>query len=66
VLPLLVAVAIALGAFLIIYRERLARRFRRRNPGSAFNSSRFYLYSGIILAATGILAGVVTGFLDYI
>jgi NhaP-type Na+/H+ or K+/H+ antiporter len=64
--PFLVAVAIALGAFLIIYRERLARRFRRRNPGSAFNSSRFYLYSGIALAAAGIVAGVVTGFLDYI
>jgi NhaP-type Na+/H+ or K+/H+ antiporter len=63
--PLLVAAAIALGAFLIIYRGRLARRFRRRNPGSAFNSSRFYLYSGIALAAVGIAAGVVTGFLDY-
>ena len=62
---LLVVAAIALGAFLIIYRERLARRFRRRNPGSAFNSSRFYLYGGIALAAVGIAAGVVTGFLDY-
>ena len=63
--PLLVAVAIALGAFLIIYRERLARRFRRRNPGSAFNSSRFYLYSGVALVVAGIVAGVVGGFLDY-
>jgi multisubunit Na+/H+ antiporter MnhB subunit len=65
VLPLLVAVAIALGAFLIIYRERMARRFRRRNPGSAFNSSRFYLYSGVALVVAGIVAGVVSGFLDY-
>ena len=63
--PLLVALAIALGAFLIIYRERLARRFRRRNPGSAFNSSRFYLYSGVALVVAGIVAGVVGGFLDY-
>ena len=63
--PLLVAVAIALGAFLIIYREQMARRFRRRNPGSAFNSSRCYLYSGVVLVAAGIVAGVVSSFLDY-
>ena len=63
--PLLVAVAIALGAFLIIYRERMARRFRRRNPGSAFNSSRFYLYSGVALVVAGIIGGVVGGIFDY-
>ena len=63
--PLLVAVAIALGAFLIIYRERMARRFRRRNPGSAFNSARFYLYSGAALVVAGTVAGVVTAFFDY-
>ncbi len=64
-LPLLVAVAVGLGAFLIIYRERLARRFRRRNPGSAFNSSRFYLLSGVALAVAGIGAGIVAAVLDY-
>jgi hypothetical protein len=63
--PLVVALAVALGAFLIIYRERLARRFRRRNPGSAFNSSRFYLFSGIALAVAGIAGGIVGGVLDY-
>ena len=63
--PLVVAVAIALRAFLIIYRERMARRFRRRNPGSAFNSSRFYLYSGVALVVAGIIGGVVGGIFDY-
>jgi hypothetical protein len=63
--PLVVALAVALGAFLIIYRERLARRFRRRNPGSAFNSSRFYLFSGIALVVAGIAGGIVGGVLDY-
>lgn len=64
-LSLLVAVGIALGAFLIIYRERLARRFRRRNPGSAFDSSRFYLYGGAALVLAGIVGGVVAAFRDY-
>jgi hypothetical protein len=63
--PLVVALAVALGAFLIIYRERLARRFRRKNPGSAFNSSRFYLFSGIALVVAGIAGGIVGGVLDY-
>ena len=63
--PLVVALAIALGAYLMIYRERLARRFRRRNPGSAFNSSRFYLYGGAALVVAGIVGGVVGAVLDY-
>ena len=63
--PLVVALAVALGAFLIIYRERLARRFRRRNPGSAFNSSRFYLWSGAALVVAGLVGGIVGGILDY-
>ena len=63
--PLVVALAVALGAFLIIYRERLARRFRRRNPGSAFNSSRFYLWSGAALVVAGVVGGIVGGVLDY-
>ncbi len=63
--PLVVALVIALGAYLMIYRERLARRFRRRNPGSAFDSSRLYLYGGAALVVAGIVGGVVGAVLDY-